>query len=182
VTAYYTSITTPKRNTRKCRHTNHRLRVIAVNGLGSKMGKIFAYRCWVGVIRSVLISKNTTFRAVTPCSLAEVRQRFLGPYRTAIFHRVIENTRMKPALLEWERALISFMRLLLKSKWSISQIKSSTRSYKAVFLQLPFLGNHAPRNAGWTHKQKNSMVWVRERTIPTERPPLVGEVIANFCG
>jgi hypothetical protein len=28
----------------------------------------------------------------------------------------------------------------------------------------------------------NSVVWVRERTIPTERPPLVGEVIANFCG
>jgi hypothetical protein len=30
--------------------------------------------------------------------------------------------------------------------------------------------------------RKNSMVWVRERTIPTERPPLVGEVIANFWG
>jgi hypothetical protein len=28
----------------------------------------------------------------------------------------------------------------------------------------------------------NSMVWVRERTTPTERPPHVGEVIANFCG
>jgi hypothetical protein len=28
----------------------------------------------------------------------------------------------------------------------------------------------------------NSMVWVRGRTIPTERPPLVGEVIDNFCG
>jgi hypothetical protein len=26
------------------------------------------------------------------------------------------------------------------------------------------------------------VVWVRERTIPTERPPLVGEVSANFCG
>jgi hypothetical protein len=26
----------------------------------------------------------------------------------------------------------------------------------------------------------NSMARVRERTIPTERPPLVGEVIANF--
>jgi hypothetical protein len=25
------------------------------------------------------------------------------------------------------------------------------------------------------------MVWVRERTILTKRPPLVGEVIANFC-
>jgi hypothetical protein len=31
------------------------------------------------------------------------------------------------------------------------------------------------------HK-KNSVVWVRERTIPTERPPLVGEVTVNFCG
>jgi hypothetical protein len=26
------------------------------------------------------------------------------------------------------------------------------------------------------------MVSVRERTVPTERPPLVGEVIANLCG
>jgi hypothetical protein len=31
-------------------------------------------------------------------------------------------------------------------------------------------------------KKLNSMVRVRERTTPTERPPLVGEVIANFCG
>jgi hypothetical protein len=28
----------------------------------------------------------------------------------------------------------------------------------------------------------NSMALVRERTIPTERPPPVGEVSANFCG
>jgi hypothetical protein len=33
-----------------------------------------------------------------------------------------------------------------------------------------------------TKKKLNSMVWVRQRTIPTERPPLVGEVIANLCG
>jgi hypothetical protein len=31
-------------------------------------------------------------------------------------------------------------------------------------------------------KKQNSMVRVRERTIPTERPPLVDEVIASFCG
>jgi hypothetical protein len=30
--------------------------------------------------------------------------------------------------------------------------------------------------------EKNSMIRVRERTIPTERPPLVGEAIANFYG
>jgi hypothetical protein len=32
------------------------------------------------------------------------------------------------------------------------------------------------------HKKKTSVALVRERTIPTERPPLVGEVSANFCG
>ena len=30
--------------------------------------------------------------------------------------------------------------------------------------------------------KKNSVALVRERTIPTERPPPVGEVTANFCG
>jgi hypothetical protein len=27
----------------------------------------------------------------------------------------------------------------------------------------------------------NSVAWVRERTIPTDRPPLVGEFSVNFC-
>ena len=31
-------------------------------------------------------------------------------------------------------------------------------------------------------KKRNSVALVRERTIPTERPPPVGEVSANFCG
>jgi hypothetical protein len=40
-----------------------------------------------------------------------------------------------------------------------------------------------PAPSSWYAKTKlHSMVWVRERTISTERPPLVGEVIANFCG
>jgi hypothetical protein len=28
----------------------------------------------------------------------------------------------------------------------------------------------------------NSRAFLRERTIPTERPPLVGEISADFCG
>jgi hypothetical protein len=28
----------------------------------------------------------------------------------------------------------------------------------------------------------NTVALVRKRTIPTERPPFVGEVSANFCG
>ena len=44
------------------------------------------------------------------------------------------------------------------------------------------------KHGGRTLKQKlqtkttNSMALVRTRTIPTERPPPVGEVSANFCG
>jgi hypothetical protein len=32
------------------------------------------------------------------------------------------------------------------------------------------------------HLKLNSVAVVRKRTIPTERPPLVGEVSANLCG
>jgi hypothetical protein len=31
-------------------------------------------------------------------------------------------------------------------------------------------------------RKRNSVAWVRERTIPTEWPPLVGEASAKFCG
>jgi hypothetical protein len=31
-------------------------------------------------------------------------------------------------------------------------------------------------------KEINSIPWIRERTIPTEGPQLVGEISANFCG
>jgi hypothetical protein len=34
----------------------------------------------------------------------------------------------------------------------------------------------------FTTNKTNSMAWVHERTIPTERPPLVGEISANFYG
>jgi hypothetical protein len=30
--------------------------------------------------------------------------------------------------------------------------------------------------------QYHSVAWVRQRNIPTERPPLIGEVSADFCG
>jgi hypothetical protein len=31
------------------------------------------------------------------------------------------------------------------------------------------------------YTELNPVVWDRERTVPTERPPLVGDVSANFC-
>src|SRR5215510_14702840 len=42
-------------------------------------------------------------------------------------------------------------------------------------------GNVMPKHVAARTKLK-SVAFVRERTIPTERPPPVGEVSANFCG
>jgi hypothetical protein len=46
---------------------------------------------------------------------------------------------------------------------------------------MPLASAVTEKELSFSQKKKlNSMVCVRERTIPTERPPLVGEVIANF--
>jgi hypothetical protein len=55
------------------------------------------------------------------------------------------------------------------------------------FLTLPgselrYLGRPVRSQSLYLYKQTNSVVLVRERTMPIERPPLVGEVIASFCG
>jgi hypothetical protein len=38
------------------------------------------------------------------------------------------------------------------------------------------------REGIWKFSNNNSVALVRERTIPTERPPLVDEVSVNFSG
>jgi hypothetical protein len=49
-------------------------------------------------------------------------------------------------------------------------------------LNIKILGCDAVQFGRQVLKTKlNPMALVRERTIPTERPPLVGEVSANFC-
>jgi hypothetical protein len=45
-----------------------------------------------------------------------------------------------------------------------------------------FASTVAPALGKALTKKLNSVALVRERTIPTERPPLVGEVSANLCG
>jgi hypothetical protein len=41
---------------------------------------------------------------------------------------------------------------------------------------------HNPEDHNLNHKLKlNSVALVRERTMPTERPPLVGEVVPTFA-
>jgi hypothetical protein len=45
------------------------------------------------------------------------------------------------------------------------------------------IGSYLDQDTGYTQKQKkNSGALVLQQTIPSERPPLVGEVSANFSG
>jgi hypothetical protein len=46
----------------------------------------------------------------------------------------------------------------------------------------PMEGSHRLPNRYRVTTKLNSVARVSERTIPTERLPLVGEVSANFCG
>jgi hypothetical protein len=54
---------------------------------------------------------------------------------------------------------------------------SSSSSFRGLIGRLS-LGRQHKSNSNKT----NTVALVRERTIPTERPPPVGEISANFCG
>jgi hypothetical protein len=66
-------------------------------------------------------------------------------------------------------------KLWSSSLWSFLQPPGTSSLLSPVILPSTQMGC-------FNKNKTNSMVWVRERTIPTERPPLVDEVIANFCG
>jgi hypothetical protein len=62
-------------------------------------------------------------------------------------------------------------------------IGASVNDFSCEYARFLCLWNLYHRLDLGTAKTKlNSMAWFRERTIPTEWPPLVGEVSANFWG
>jgi hypothetical protein len=68
---------------------------------------------------------------------------------------------------KWWDFVNTLMHILVKQKESKSAKWSSNIFQIIIFIN---------------ETKKNSVAWIRERTIPTERPPLVGEASANFCG
>jgi hypothetical protein len=70
--------------------------------------------------------------------------------------------------------------------WNYNKLCCSCRNWE-IFRITAFMDYvHCPEFLITTkHKtktKKNSVVWVRERTIPIERQPLFGVVSARFCG
>jgi hypothetical protein len=61
--------------------------------------------------------------------------------------------------------------------------KHGQHLFMALLIAVWYAATHAIKslNAVTGQRYKNSVALVREQTIPTERPPLVDEVSANFC-
>jgi hypothetical protein len=116
--------------------------------------------------------KNAVFLNVAPCGSCKIR-RFRGMYRHHLQGR--RNIRERVEVLDVcseDRPHGATSHKFVLTDWHETRPDFGTRGLSRKMSSVK-----GPRN-----KKKNSMVSVRERTIPTERPPLVGEVIANFCG
>ena len=81
----------------------------------------------------------------------------------------VENKELWKVTRSWHR-MKSAVNIYIPSATSV---RTATHS-KTQLDHSQFTGNKI--------KCLNSVALVRERTIPTERPPPVGEVSANFCG
>jgi hypothetical protein len=88
-------------------------------------------------------------------------------------------------------SLLTETQVLYKEVWGMllgNRVKDATTKNDFFCIQqdfLPFVDLWHIREENTyicKYKKLNSMALVRERTIPTEWPPPVGEVSANFCG
>jgi hypothetical protein len=65
--------------------------------------------------------------------------------------------------------------------FEIAEVRFKEISEKAEWRNESKIWSQSSKHTKQTNKT-SSVAWVREQTIPDERPPLVGEVSANFCG
>jgi hypothetical protein len=75
------------------------------------------------------------------------------------------------------RVWINCQVFVCTDKWLMKQTKQTPWPESASELYRP-----SDRRLTDETNKTNSVAWVGKRTIPTERPPLVGEVSANFFG
>jgi hypothetical protein len=125
---------------------------------------------------------------MAPCNLVEISRHFVGI--TASISRVKEKAK------RWECEAIKIYWVV--SPWDTyicvhilleSMVKGNSLM-RSVDKILQTTRRHIARNVTVNNdgvqtshlKQLNSVAWVRERTIRTEQPSLVGEVSANFWG
>jgi hypothetical protein len=109
---------------------------------------------------------------MTPCSPLSFNRRFGGTYRHHLQGR--RNRFSKPASKQVESWFAEPISSTLKmeaisSLFKTTAVKTSNPALSLFYKSLQSL------------IKKNSLALVRERNMPTERPPLVGEVVPTFA-
>jgi hypothetical protein len=126
-------------------------------------------------IRRRLNSGNACYHSVRNlrllvCCLLDVKIRI---YKTIILPVVLYGCETCPLILREEHTLRVFENRMLRRKFGPKRNGITGGCRK--------LHNDELHNL-YSSTNKNSVALVRKRTIRTERPPLVGEVNANFIG
>jgi hypothetical protein len=123
---------------------------------------------WVSEVLPKVAKQNAR-----PCNCSNNATRYVGP--SSALRPETSQPSLEPRYL---------LKHTFPSAWGVNMRWGAHDSdhedtYNMIYLKYYFWQTEE------NHKKKlklNSMVWVRERTIPTERPLLVGEVSVNFCG
>jgi hypothetical protein len=66
--------------------------------------------------------------------------------------------------------------------WTNLDVGRKCNAYALYSTWKSSVSNYKDRGVTVLETRRNSVSLARERTIPTERPPLVGEISANFFG
>jgi hypothetical protein len=121
--------------------------------------------------------KAAIFRDIAPCS-PYLNRGFGGNYHFHLQGRKSAKQETSVQLVSRNAGfLLGWFSALKKHLVRISETSVHIRAaFRLHVLLLPAWFLPLPK------RKSNPVAWVRERTIPTERPPLVGEVSANFCG
>jgi hypothetical protein len=111
----------------------------------------------------------------TSSSLEYAADYFLGNCREMLLHTLHVFQKRCPRCVNLLQFLILFHRLY----FTVRRLPFSTVTVSKTVSHVGIFA--AWRDKNTSNNKTNSVVWVRERTIPTERPLLVGEVIAKFA-
>jgi hypothetical protein len=87
------------------------------------------------------------------------------------------------AFLKYPSYFVTFLVRIVQEKIEAFTPRTETQNIRQTQASCPFGGINELKQITDTNKTKtNSVASVRERTMPNELQPLVGEVIANLCG
>jgi hypothetical protein len=151
----------------------------------------FDWRCPTrSLARNVQLWANSlTWRSCQSCDKHAVRKRRLvrGNPQSIWFMQHSDKVRLLECLVllvHWEeitqlQAGYIMKRFQPNNKLLVASTQKRTVSDSRISLSQ---SRKDTRDRFVVATKLNSVAWVRERTIPTEWPPLVVEVSANFCG